>query len=98
MQSEMWSEMKMIAIRRYAGWYALASGVLFLLVSTYLRMVFVFESEKLPGILLFFSMILAAFTLLLGLLSLPKWQAWIALMISCYAIYWLFFTRLYAIS
>jgi hypothetical protein len=40
------------------------------------------------------AIILAVLTLLFGLLSLPRWQAWIALAVSGYAFYLLFFTRL----
>ena len=87
-----------IRIRDQAKWYALVSGTLFLTVSTYLRVKFIFESANIAGALLMASMILAALTLLFGLLALPRWQAWIALAISAYALYWLFFTRLYGIS
>lgn len=90
--------MRFIALKERAKWYALVSGGLFLTVSTYLRVKFVFESGNFAGALLLTSMILAALTFLFGLLSVPRWQAWIAFAIFSYALYWLFFTRLYAIS
>lgn len=85
-------------IREQARWYAFLSGILFLTVSTYLRVKFIFESANIAGSLLLVSMILAALTLFFGLLSLPRWQAWIALAISGYALYWLFFSRHYGLS
>jgi hypothetical protein len=85
-------------LKEQAKWYVLASGALFLLVSTYLRVKFVFESGNLAGALLLVSMILAVLTFVFGLLSLPRWQSWVAFAISGYALYWLFFTRLYALS
>jgi hypothetical protein len=84
-------------IREQAKWYVLLSGLLFLAVSTYLRVKFGFESGNVAGALLLASMILAGITLLLGLFSLPRWQAWLSLAICAYALYWLLFTRPYVI-
>jgi len=85
-------------IRDRAKWYGLASGGLFLIISTYMRVKFVFDSEHFAGALLIAAIILAALTLLFALLSLPRWQALIALTLSAYAFYLLFFTRLYGID
>lgn len=81
-----------------AKWYGLATGVLFLIITTYMRVKFVFDSGNFAGALLLAAIMLAILTLLFGLLSLPRWQAWIALAVSSYAIYILCFTRLYGID
>ena len=69
-----------------------------LAVSTYLRVKFVFESGNVAGALVLVSITLVALTLLFGLLSLPRWQGWIALAVVAYGLYWLFFTRFYGVS
>lgn len=89
---------KLRIIRDGAKWYGLATGILFLLLSTYVRTKFVFDSGNFAGALLMALIILAVLTLLFGLWSLPKWQAWIALAVSGYACYLLCFTRLYGVD
>lgn len=86
------------AIKDWAPWCGLVTGGLFLLGSTYMRVKFVFDSGNIAGALLMVLIILAVLTLFFGLLSLPRWQAWIALAASGYAFYLLVFTRLYGIS
>jgi hypothetical protein len=81
-----------------AKWYGLATGVLFLILSTYMRVKFVFDSGDFAGALLMVLIGLAVLTLLFGVLSLPRWQSWIALAVSGYAFYLLLFTRLYGID
>ena len=85
-------------IKDAAKWYALATAALFLIITTYMRVKFVFDSGNFAGGLLLASIILAFLTLLFGLLSLPRWQAWTALIVAGYAFYMLVFTRLYGIS
>ena len=89
---------RLTIIRDGAKWYGLGTGALFLIISTYMRLKFVFDSGTFAGALLMALIILAVLTLLFGLLSLPRWQAWIALAVSGYAVYLLCFTRLYGIS
>lgn len=85
-------------IKDAAKWCGLGTGALFLIITTYMRVKFVFDSGNFAGALLMVSIVLAILTLLFGLLSLPKWQAWTALIVSGYAFYLLVFTRLYGIS
>jgi cobalamin biosynthesis protein CobD/CbiB len=81
-------------IKEQAQRFGLATGALFLIITTYMRVKFVFDSGNFAGTLLLISVVLAISTVLLGLLSLPKWQAWTALIISAYALYLLFSTTL----
>ena len=85
-------------IKDAAKWYGLATGALFLIITTYMRVKFVFDSGNFAGTLLLISIVLAILTFLAGLLSLPRWQAWTALIISGYAFYLLCFTTLYGVS
>jgi hypothetical protein len=85
-------------IKGAAKWFGLATGVLFLILSTYMRVKFVFDSGDLAGALLMVLIGLAVLTLLFGVLSLPRWQSWIALAVTAYAFYLLLFTRLYGID
>lgn len=90
--------MVFLKLKKQSKWCALVSTALFLIVNTYLRMKFQFESGEFAGYLVLASIVLAVLTFLFGLLSFPRWQAWIAFAVFAYALYWLFFTRLYVIS
>ena len=68
-------------------WYGVISGSIFLVLSTYMRLKFVFDSGKTAGSL-FFVVVLSAFlTLLFGILSFPRWQSYLCLVIFIYALY-----------
>jgi hypothetical protein len=54
-----------------------------------MRWEFVFGSGNTGGMLLLIALIAAALTFILGLLSLPRWQSFVALAIVAYSIYWL---------
>jgi hypothetical protein len=81
-----------------AKWYGLVSAAVFVIITTYMRVKFVFDSGRLAGALLAVSIVLAILTFVFALLSLPRWQGWTALIISGYAFYLLVFTRLYGID
>jgi hypothetical protein len=81
--------MSFAKLKEKTKWLCLASGVIFLATSTYMRMKFVFESGSTGGLLLLLALITALITLILGVVSLPRWQGFVALAISVYAIYWL---------
>lgn len=69
-------------------WYGVVSGMLFIAVSTYLRMRVVFESSTVAQLLYLSATLAALLTLILGLLSLPRWQSFFALAVFVYALYW----------
>jgi len=54
-----------------------------------MRTKFIFDSGNVGGALLLLALVAAGVTLVLGLLSLPRWQSFVALAISGYALYWL---------
>ena len=90
--------MNFAAFKEKAKWCSLASGALFLIISVYMQRKFIFESGNTAGRLLLIAMIAALVTLVLGILSLPRWQSFIALGIAGYAIYWLAFGIPYALA
>ena len=87
-----------MALREKARWLSQITGVIFLLIHAYIRGKFIFESGNAAGMLLLISMVAALLTLVFGILSLPRWQGFVALGITAYAFYWFFFCRLYAIT
>lgn len=79
-------------------WLGLITAFVFLAVHAYMRWKFIFESGNTGGMLLAIAMIAALLTFILGMLSLPRWQGFVALAISIYAGYWLGFCPTYAVS
>ena len=75
-------------IKDRVKWYGLVSGGLFIAVSTYLHLKFVFESTTIVAILYTSASLSAAVTLILGILSLPRWQSFVAIAIFGYALFW----------
>ena len=69
-------------------WYAVVSAGLFLASSTYLHVKWVFEFGTVAGGLASLATLSALTTLVLGLLSLPRWQSFFALAVFAYSIYW----------
>jgi hypothetical protein len=85
-------------LRAKARWLSQISGVIFLIIHAHMRGKFIFESGNTAGKLLLISMIAALLTLVFGIMSLPRWQGFVALAISAYAAYWFAVGPLYAIS
>jgi hypothetical protein len=75
-------------LRDRVKWYGVVSGGFFIATSTYLHMRWVFESGRVAGRWYLIAILAALATLLLGLLSLPRWQSFFALAVFGYAIYW----------
>jgi hypothetical protein len=75
-------------LRDKIKWLGIVSGTLFIIISTYLRVKFVFESGSVADFLYLSASLAALLTLILGLLSLPRWQSFVALTIFVYALYW----------
>ena len=69
-------------------WYGVASGGLFLTISTYVSVKHVFWTSQEARRLQYFALGFAILTLVLGLLSLPRWQSFFSLAIVIYSLYW----------
>jgi hypothetical protein len=76
-------------IKERAKWWGLLCGAIFLVISSYMRWKFVFESGNTGGTFLLASLIAILMTLLCGALALPRWQGFVALAIVGYGVYWL---------
>lgn len=90
--------MNFTSFKAKAKWWCLASGALFLVISGYMQKKFIFESGTTAGRFLLVAMIAALFTLVLGIVSLPRWQGFVALVIAAYATYWLAFGIPYGLA
>jgi hypothetical protein len=75
-------------VRDKTKWYGVVSGGAFIAISTYLRVKWIFDSGKVAGTLYLIAIVTALLTLVLGLLSLPRWQSFFALAVFGYAVYW----------
>lgn len=69
-------------------WYGVISACIFLAVSTYMRVKYIFWDVKLARFLEMSALVAASLALIFGLLSLPRWQSFFALAVVGYAIYW----------
>ena len=85
-------------LRAKARWLSQISGGIILVIHAYMRSKFIFESGNTAGKLLLISMIAALLTFVFGIMSLPRWQGFVALAISAYASYWFTVGPLYAVS
>jgi len=77
------------SVREKSKWWCLATASVFIVACSYMRTKFIFDSGNVGGALLLLALVAAGVTLVLGLLSLPRWQSFVALAISGYALYWL---------
>ena len=75
-------------LNQRAKWYGVISAWVFLAASTYLHVIYIFDDTTLPGLLVMVALVSAFFTLIFGLLSLPRWQSFFSLAIFGYALYW----------
>lgn len=69
-------------------WYGVVSAGVFIVTSIYLNVKWEFESAQVAGWLALITILAAIATLILGLLSLPRWQSFFALGVFVYALYW----------
>jgi hypothetical protein len=73
--------------RERAAWLSQITCVVFLVVSAYVQGKSVFWGGcKTLGLV---AAVAALLTLLLGALALPRWQGFVALAVSAYAVYWM---------
>ena len=75
------------SIRFNAGWFGVVSGSLFLVVSTYMQLAWVFGDVRVGRILNHLEFTAALSSLIFGLLSFPRWQSLFALAVWAYSFY-----------
>jgi glucan phosphoethanolaminetransferase (alkaline phosphatase superfamily) len=81
--------MNLNQVRDKSKWWSLICAAIFLVISSYMRWKFVFESGNAAGRLLLIALIAALLTFIFGILSVPRWQSVVAFAIVVYAAYWL---------
>jgi hypothetical protein len=69
-------------------WHGLISGCVFLAVSTYMHVKYVFWDTRAANTLLLAAMASSLLALIFGLMSLPRWQSYCSLAVFVYACYW----------
>jgi hypothetical protein len=85
-------------IKEHSKWISRVSAAASLIIIVFVQSKFIFVSGNFAGKLVLISLIAAVFTLVFGLIALPRWQGFLALAIFSYVAYCILFTRLYAIS
>ena len=90
--------MKLATFKEKSKWWCLGSGIVFLLASSYMRIKFIFESGNTGGALLLIALVAVSVTLVLALVTLPRWQSFIGLATCAYGLYWFFNCPIYAVS
>lgn len=85
-------------LKEYSKWLSQISAAVSLIILVYVKSKFVFDSGNTAGMLVLILMVAAVFTFIFGMLSLPRWQGFVALAIFSYVAYSILFTRIYGIS
>lgn len=84
--------------KRAAPLLALAFAAISISLVSYLRAAFIFETNTLPAIVEYSSIVAATLALFFAFLSFPKWQGFIAIAVALYVMYSVLFTPLYAFA
>jgi hypothetical protein len=79
-------------------WGSQLGAVSSLTIIVYVKSKFIFDSCNEPGLLIFCAMVTSGLTFILSIVSLPRWQAIISLVIIGYIAYQLLFNQLYVPS
>jgi len=78
-----------MSLKDRVKWYGVISGGAFLLVSTYIKYVKVaFPYAEEASFYMRLAELTALLSLVLGVLSLPRWQSFFALAVFVYVFYW----------
>jgi hypothetical protein len=80
------------------SWVGLACAVTSLAAILYIKKDSPFQSSTIPSTLLLISMVTGAIGLIVGILTVRRWQSIIALLIAGIAAYRILFTPLYSIA
>jgi hypothetical protein len=79
-------------------WLCVCCGVLFLAISSFIRVIEVFPSGNDGSFMVLLAIASALLTLGLAIASFPRWQSFFGFLVFIYAIYWFFFTASYAVA
>ena len=79
-------------------WCSLVTAAISLITITFVKWTFVFDSGNTAGKLILILIGAAVLTLIFGVIALPRWQGFVALVVFGYVGYCILFTPLYALS
>ena len=84
--------------RNCSKWSSLTVSVIALLILMFLQWNSPFDSGNMAGKIMLVQIVMTLIAIILGLIALPTWQGFIALIISSYIVYCFLFTQIFAIS
>ncbi len=84
--------------KSYSKWLSQITAITALITIIYVKSKYLFITGNDAGRLVLISIIAALLTLVFGIVSLPRWQGIVALVIFSFVAYCILFTPLYAIS
>ena len=90
--------MRRESFREFAKWPSLVSAAIVLGLVVFIRTKDVFESGTAAGMLKLVATIVAMFSLVFALAALPRWPAFVALIVLVYVAYCLLFTSMYQVT
>lgn len=85
-------------IKQLCPWLSQFTAVAALILIAFVRGQYAFILGNTAGMLLLAVTIAAVLTLIPGIVSLPRWQGFVALAVFCFVAYCLLFVRMYAIA
>ncbi len=85
-------------IKEHSKWLSQLSAATSLILVVFLQSKFIFSSGNFAGKLVLILLIAEIFTFIFGVISLPRWQGFVALAIFSYVAYRILFTPLYALA
>ena len=85
-------------IKQLCPWLSQFTAVAALILIAFVRGQYAFVFGNTAGMLLLAATIAAVLTLILGMVSLPRWQGFVAVAAFCFVAYCLLFVRMYVIA
>lgn len=73
--------------KKVAPWLGLMTASIAVITIVFVKWKFVFESGNVAGKLILISIVAATLTLVFAVITLPRWQGWIGLLVVSYVAY-----------
>lgn len=89
--------MNLKTLKKHSVWLSQLSAAISLVLVLYIKSKRVFVNENEAAALLLIAMIATTFTFIFGILSVPRWQGFLALAIFSYTAYCVLFTSMLGI-
>lgn len=85
-------------IKQLCPWFSQFTAVAALILIAFVRGKYAFVFGNTAGMLLLAATIAAVLTFILGIISLPRWQGFVALAAFCFVAYCLLFVNMYVLA